>query len=119
MWLAAIAFFYLPLAGTVIYLSARLPLEGGIYQWVKIGLSPFAGFQTAWNYSLFLLLVYATSGSIVVNSFSYLMGPEAAWMTSHKPLILGSNFLFFALVLWVNVRGLHLARWITSTGGPW
>jgi len=117
LWLAAIALFYLPLAGTVIYLSARLPLEGGAYQWVKIGLNPFAGFQTAWNYSLFLILVYATSGSIVVNSVSYLMGPEAVWMTSNKPLILGSNFAFFALVLWVNVRGLHMARWITSSGG--
>jgi amino acid transporter len=38
-------------------------------------------------------------------------------MTSYKPLILGLNIVFFAIVLWVNVRGLHLARWITSTGG--
>jgi amino acid transporter len=117
LWMAAIALFYLPLAGTVIYLSRRLPLEGGIYQWAKIGLSPFAGFQSAWNYSFFLILMYATSGSLVANSLSYLLGPDAAWMTSHKPLILGLNAAFFAIVLWVNVRGLHLARWITSTGG--
>ena len=32
--------------------------------------------------------MYATSGSLVANSLSYLMGPEAAWMTSNKPLIL-------------------------------
>src|SRR5450759_189175 len=117
LWMAAIALFYFPLAGTVIYLSRRLPLEGGIYQWAKIGLSPFAGFQSAWNYSFFLILMYATSGSLVANSLSYLLGPDAAWMTSHKPLILGLNVAFFAIVFWVNVRGLHLARWITSTGG--
>src|ERR1039458_78120 len=117
LWMAAIALFYFPLAGTVIYLSRRLPLEGGIYQWAKIGLSPFAGFQSAWNYSFFLILMYATSGSLVANSLSYLRGPDAAWMTSYKPLILGLNVAFFAIVLWVNVRGLHLARWITSTGG--
>jgi amino acid transporter len=117
LWLAAIAFFYFPLAGTVIYLSRKLPLEGGIYQWAKIGLSPFAGFQAAWNYSFFLILMYATSGSLVANSISYVLGPDAAWMTSHKPLILALNVAFFAIVLWVNVRGLHLARWITSTGG--
>ncbi len=117
LWLAAILFFYFPLAGTVIYLSRKLPLEGGIYQWAKIGLSPFAGFQAAWNYSFFLILMYATSGSLVANSISYVLGPEAAWMTSHKPLILALNVAFFAIVLWVNVRGLHLARWITSTGG--
>jgi amino acid transporter len=38
-------------------------------------------------------------------------------MTSYKPLILGSNLVWFAIVLWVNVRGLHVARWITSAGG--
>src|SRR5271157_3237635 len=84
LWLAAIAFFYFPLAGTVIYLSRRLPLEGGIYQWTKIGLGPFAGFQSAWNYAFFLILMYATSGSLVANSLSYLLGPDAAWMTSYK-----------------------------------
>ena len=117
LWLAAIALFYFPLAGTVIYLSRRLPLEGGIYQWVKIGISPAAGFQAAWNYSFFLILFYATSGSVVVNSISYLLGPDAAWMTASKPLILAANVAFFAIVLGINVRGLHMARWITSSGG--
>jgi amino acid transporter len=110
-------FFYLPLAGTVIYLSRRFPLEGGVYQWVKLGISPFAGFLAAWNYSFFLILFYATSGSLVANSVSYLLGPEASWMTSHKPLILAFNAAWFGIVYAVNVRGLHLARWITSAGG--
>jgi len=117
MWLLAIALFYLPLAGTVIFLSRRLPLEGGVYQWAKIGLSPFAGFQAAWNYSFFLMLFYAASGSVVANSLSYLLGPRAAWMTSYKPLILALNVAVFALVFVVNVRGLHLSRWVTSAGG--
>ncbi len=117
LWLLAIALFYLPLAATVIYLSRRFPLEGGVYQWVKLGISPFAGFQAAWNYSFFLILFYATSGSLVANSISYLLGPGAAWMTSHKPLILALNAAWFGIVYVVNVRGLHLARWITSAGG--
>lgn len=115
LWAAAIAFFYFPLAGTVILLSRRMPLEGGVYQWVKNGISPFAGFLTAWNYGFFLILFYATSGSVVANSFAYLF--HADWMTSYKPLILGANLAWFAIVLWVNVRGLHVARWITSAGG--
>jgi len=115
LWAAAILFFYFPLAGTVILLSRRMPLEGGVYQWVKNGISPFAGFLTAWNYAFFLILFYATSGSVVANSFAYLF--HADWMTSYKPLILGSNLAWFAIVLWVNVRGLHVARWITSAGG--
>jgi amino acid transporter len=115
LWGAAIVFFYFPLAGTVILLSRLMPLEGGVYQWVKLGISPFAGFQVAWNYGFFLIFFYATSGSVVANSFAYLF--HADWMSSHKPLILGCNLVFFAIVLWVNIRGLHVARWITSTGG--
>jgi hypothetical protein len=47
-------------------------------------------------YSFFLILMYATSGSLVANSISYVLGPDASWMTSHKPLILALNVAFFA-----------------------
>lgn len=117
LWLLAIPLFYLPLAAVVIFLSRRLPLEGGAYQWAKFGLSPFAGFQSAWNYSFFLILVYSGSGSIVLNSISYLIGPRAAWMPSSKPLILLSSVAFFAAVLVINVRGFHVGRLFTGAGG--
>src|ERR1043165_9299949 len=38
-WLLAILLFYLPQAAVVIYLNRRMPLEGGIYQWAKLGFS--------------------------------------------------------------------------------
>src|SRR6202046_2380581 len=117
LWLLAIPLFFLPLAGTVIYLSRRMPLEGGVYQWVKIGISPFAGFQAGWNYAFFLIFFYAASGSVVVNSIAYLLGPRYDWMNSDKPLLIAINVAFFAVVLAINVRGLHLARWITGAGG--
>ena len=90
LWLLAILLFYFPLAATVTFLSRRLPLEGGIYQWVKLGISPFAGFLAGWNYSFFLILIYAASGSVVANSLSYVAGPRGAWMSSSKPVILAS-----------------------------
>src|ERR1044072_307141 len=36
-WRLAIATFYLPLAAVVIYLNRLMPLEGGLYQWAKLG----------------------------------------------------------------------------------
>jgi amino acid transporter len=117
LWLLAVPLFYLPIAGAVIYLSRRMPLEGGVYQWVKIGLSPAAGFQAGWNYAFLLILFYANSGSVVTSSLVYLLGPSYEWMNASKPLLIGLNIAFFALVLLVNIRGLHLARWITSAGG--
>jgi amino acid transporter len=115
LWAAAIVLFYFPLAGTVILLSRRMPLEGGVYQWVKAGISPFAGFLTAWNYAFFLILFYATSGAVVADSLHYLF--HADWMKDSHALILVCNVAWFLVVLWVNVRGLHVARWITSAGG--
>jgi len=43
-WLLAIALFYGPLAAVVIYLNRLMPLEGGLYQWAKLGFNDFMGF---------------------------------------------------------------------------
>src|SRR5712691_13294426 len=40
-WLIAIVTFYLPLAAVVIYLNRLAPLEGGLYQWAKVGFGDF------------------------------------------------------------------------------
>jgi len=48
-WLLAILLFYIPQGAVVIYLNRRMPLEGGIYQWAKLGFNEFAGFMVAWN----------------------------------------------------------------------
>ena len=53
-WLAAMLFFYLPQAAVVIHLTKRMPLEGGLYQWARLGLGELTGFLVAWN-----LWVYA------------------------------------------------------------
>src|SRR6266513_1347151 len=37
LWVAAIVLFYLPSAVVVIYLNKAMPLEGGLYQWSKLG----------------------------------------------------------------------------------
>src|SRR5262245_30555987 len=36
-WLLAIVLFYVPSAMVVIYLNRLMPLEGGLYQWAKLG----------------------------------------------------------------------------------
>jgi len=49
LWLLAMALFYLPQGAIVIWLSRVIPLEGGVYQWVKQGFSPFAGCMAGWT----------------------------------------------------------------------
>jgi amino acid transporter len=48
-WLLAIFLFYLPSAVVVIYLNRAHTLEGGLYEWSRLGFNEFVGFLTAWN----------------------------------------------------------------------
>src|SRR5437667_76122 len=83
-WLLAILLFYIPQAVVVIYLSNRMPLEGGIYQWAKLGFNEFAGFIVAWNLWLLSITVIALGGMFATTNISYALGPGAAWMPDSK-----------------------------------
>ena len=43
-WLIALTLFYVPSAVVVIYLNRLMPLEGGLYQWAKLGFNELTGF---------------------------------------------------------------------------
>jgi hypothetical protein len=55
LWLVAMFFFYVPSAVVVIYLNRLMPLEGGLYQWAKLGFNDLIGFMVAWNLWLFAI----------------------------------------------------------------
>src|SRR2546422_10742985 len=55
-WLLAMVFFYVPSAVVVIYLNRLMPLEGGLYQWAKLGVNGLTGFIVAWYPLLFGIL---------------------------------------------------------------
>ena len=70
-WLLAILLFYIPQAAVVIYLNRLMPLEGGLYQWAKLGFNEFAGFMVAWNIWLLSITVIALGGMFVTTNLSY------------------------------------------------
>src|SRR5215470_19691809 len=69
LWLLAIVLFYLPSAVVVIYLNRLMPLEGGLYQWAKLGLNETVGFLLAWNLWLFVIV---NTSEIGLQSTTYL-----------------------------------------------
>src|SRR5215468_313460 len=75
-WLLAIALFYLPTAAVVIYLNRLMPLEGGLYQWAKLGFNELAGYMVAWNLWLFAILNTSEIGLQLSTSLSYALGPK-------------------------------------------
>src|SRR5438309_10027497 len=83
-WLLAILLFYIPQAAVVIYLNRLMPLEGGIYQWAKLGFNEFAGFIVAWNLWLLSITVIALGGMFTTTNISYALGSDFVWMPNNK-----------------------------------
>src|SRR5690554_2768769 len=71
-----------------------MPLEGGIYQWAKLGFNEFAGFIAAWNLWLLSITVIALGGMFVTTNISYALG--AAWMPNRKWCV---SLIFFFLMI--------------------
>jgi amino acid transporter len=112
LWLLAILLFYVPLAAVVMKLSRRLPIEGGVYQWVKAGFSPFAGYMAGWNFSIYAVFAFATVGSVVANGLAHGTGSGAAWMFTSRPFALALTALACFAAFIINVRGLQITkRW--------
>src|SRR6266571_5288922 len=78
-WLIAMALFYLPSAAVVIYLNRLMPLEGGLYQWAKLGFSEAVGFMLAWNLWLYVIVNTSEIGLQSATYLAYALGPSAAW----------------------------------------
>ena len=81
-WLLAVVLFYVPSAIVVIYLNTLMPLEGGLYQWAKLGFNQTVGFLLAWNLWLYVIVFTSEIGLQCATYLSYAIGPSAAWMTS-------------------------------------
>jgi amino acid transporter len=115
-WLLAILLFYIPQAAVVIYLNRRMPLEGGIYQWAKLGFNEFAGFMVAWNLWLLSITVIALGGMFTTTNLSYAIGPSAAWMPHNKWCVSLISCALVAGLGWTGVRGLSLGKWLHNIG---
>jgi amino acid transporter len=115
-WLLAILFFYIPQAAVVIYLNRRMPLEGGIYQWAKLGFNEFAGFMVAWNLWLLSITVIALGGMFTTTNISYAIGPAAAWMPNSKVCVSLISAALVGGLSWACVYGLSLGKWLHNVG---
>ena len=116
-WLIAIVLFYLPLAGVVIFLNARMPLEGGIYQWAKLAFNDFVAFMVAWNLWVFGILVMSGIALIIKKNIAYAVGPSADWMHENKLVTTVICVVLMAAVVMASRRGLALGKWVQNFGG--
>src|SRR5262245_15444820 len=115
-WLLAIVLFYLPSAAVVTYLNRLMPLEGGLYQWAKLGFGERAGFLVAWNLWLFAILNTSEVGLQVTQYFVYIV-PEAEPLLGSRTVVCLVNAALIGSLVVVTARGLVVGKWLHKAGG--
>src|SRR6188508_3112219 len=116
-WLAAIVLFYLPSAAVVIHLNRAMPLEGGLYQWAKLGFNNLTGFLVAWNLWLFAILNTSEIGLQVTQYISYIIGPGNEWLTGSKWFIAATSLTIVILLVGLATVGFAAGKWVNKLGG--
>ncbi|HVZ77880.1 MAG TPA: APC family permease [Gemmatimonadaceae bacterium] len=116
-WLLAIALFYLPQAAVVIYLNRLMPLEGGLYQWAKVGFNEGMGFLVGWNLWVYTLILLSAFGLMVATTLGYVIGPSGAWFTSSKWYDGAVTGLLIGSMILVSTLGLRVGKWVHNAGG--
>lgn len=116
-WLLAITLFYVPSAIVVVYLNRLMPLEGGLYQWAKLGFNELFGFLVAWNLWLYVIANTSEAGLQLATNVAYATGPRGAWIASNKWGITLASFSVVALLVYVSTIGLSVGKWVHNAGG--
>lgn len=117
LWLLAIFLFYIPSAVVVIYLNKIMPLEGGLYQWAKLGFNETIGFLVAWNLWLMAILNTSEIGLQVTQYVRYVMGPGAEWLTDSKWFNAAVSLAIISALVMLATVGLGVGKWVHKVGG--
>jgi amino acid transporter len=117
LWLIAMVLFYLPSAAVVIHLNRAMPLEGGLYQWAKLGFNELTGFLVAWNLWLFAILNTSETGLQVTQYFRYILGPGGEWLTGSALFVTAVSTLILTALVVITIRGLAIGKWVHKSGG--
>lgn len=117
LWLAAMLLFYIPSGVVVNYLNRLMPLEGGLYQWAKLGFNELVGFLVAWNLWLMAILNTSEVGLQITQYLVYIFGAESEWLTSSRWFIGLTSALVVGMLVLLTSIGLGVGKWIHKAGG--
>lgn len=117
LWLLAMFLFYIPSAVVVTYLNRIMPLEGGLYQWAKLGFNELTGFLVAWNLWLFAILNTSEIGLQITQYLVYILGPESEWLTESQWFIGLVTLAIIGVLVVITSIGLGVGKWVHKAGG--
>ena len=116
-WLPAVLLYYIPSGIVEAHLAKEMPLEGGMYQWARLGFGPMAGFLVAMNLWMNNVLLISTLGLQMMGMVPYALGPGATWLATNKAVILALSLAVACALMLVAWRGLSIGKWVNNFGG--
>jgi amino acid transporter len=121
LWVLAFLAFFVPQGLVITELSSRYPQEGGIYVWTKKAFGDFHGFVCGWCYWINNLFYFPSLLIFTVTCAAYIGGPDAAGIETRAHVITTISLLCFWFVIWVNIRGMKVGKWLQNLGavGIW
>src|ERR1043165_2189854 len=117
LWRAAILLFYIRSTLLVIYLNKQMPLEGGVYQWAKLGFNDLMGFIVAWNLWLFAILNTSEIGLQLPQYIIYIAGAESEGRATNRLFIGAVNLVVIGALVGITIIGLGVGKWVHKAGG--
>jgi amino acid transporter len=114
IWIAALVFFFIPLAATVMELSSRYPQEGGMYVWAEQAFGEFAGFITAWTYWMSNVPYFSAVLYFAAASTLFAFGERGQSLASSTGYFMIFSAGWLAIITLVNIAGLDLGKWLNN-----
>jgi amino acid transporter len=116
LWLIAMVGFLAPLVAATAELVERFPGEGGLYDWTRETVGPFAGFITGWLYWTCNLPFFSSILYFALTGFAAALGPGATQYLAdpwHFGVIASAVAIGVGALHWV---GLGAGKWLTNFG---
>jgi amino acid transporter len=115
LWIFAIVLFFIPHAFVVAHLNRLIPLEGGLYEWARIGFNDRVGFLTAWNMWLLQTIQVSQIALVTTTYLSYAV-PGAAWVATNSAVLVAASVALIAVMMLFACTGLRFGKWVSNAG---
>ena len=117
LWLIALILFFWPQGIAVIELAHRYPGEGGVYLWAKEVFGDFHGFLSGWCHWTNNMMYVPTVMLYFVGVSVFILGPGHEGLADNRIFAMLASVVLLALLVWLNVMGLGVGKWINNLGG--
>ncbi|MEO8926054.1 MAG: APC family permease [Caulobacteraceae bacterium] len=116
LWLLAVAGFMAPLVIATAELTCRFPGEGGIYDWTRETLGPFAGFLCGWLYWTCNLPFFSGLLYFIVGVLAQAAGPAAQGWVKDPVVFCALAVGLAATIGGLQLLGLGTGKWLVNFG---